>query len=198
VTLEHYGNWIKETQKLAEDVSRDANARMRAKITGPAESNEHRPDELFGYAFGHPITLSFLVKLIWSLYQSLPYPLVRVAHQVPELDEGTDVWNLGENHIQRCLFVVDQGLVSRVAPQTQSGRTATWSAHALRLALRHEAHRHEDARALRSMSATAKGFAGRRHALPNRAGCGPTVSGRRRWAAMACVLEWFAVLEVAR
>jgi hypothetical protein len=84
-----------------------------------------------------------------------------------------------------------------VAPQTQSGRTATWSAHALRLALRHEAHRHEDARALRSMSATAKGFAGRRHALPNRAGCEPTVSGRRRWAAMASVLEWRAVLEVA-
>ncbi|MFZ0339171.1 MAG: site-specific integrase, partial [Terracidiphilus sp.] len=24
VTLEHYGNWIKETQRLAEDVSRDA------------------------------------------------------------------------------------------------------------------------------------------------------------------------------
>jgi integrase len=32
VTLEHYGNWIKETQKLAEDVSRDANARMMAKV----------------------------------------------------------------------------------------------------------------------------------------------------------------------
>ena len=31
VTLEHYGNWIKETQKLAEDVSRDANAKMMAK-----------------------------------------------------------------------------------------------------------------------------------------------------------------------
>jgi hypothetical protein len=33
VTLQHYGNWIKETQKLAEDVSRDANARMMAKVT---------------------------------------------------------------------------------------------------------------------------------------------------------------------
>ena len=33
VTLEHYGNWIKETQKLAEDVSRDANAKMMAKVT---------------------------------------------------------------------------------------------------------------------------------------------------------------------
>jgi integrase len=32
VTLEHYGNWIKETRKLAEDVSRDANARMMAKV----------------------------------------------------------------------------------------------------------------------------------------------------------------------
>jgi hypothetical protein len=30
VTLAHYGNWIKETQRLAEDVSRDANARMMA------------------------------------------------------------------------------------------------------------------------------------------------------------------------
>ena len=33
VTLQHYGNWIKETQRLAEDVSRDANAKMMAKIT---------------------------------------------------------------------------------------------------------------------------------------------------------------------
>jgi integrase len=33
VTLEHYGNWIKETQKLAEDVSRDANAKMMAQVT---------------------------------------------------------------------------------------------------------------------------------------------------------------------
>ena len=33
VTLQHYGNWIKETQKLAEDVSRDANAKMMAKVT---------------------------------------------------------------------------------------------------------------------------------------------------------------------
>lgn len=32
VTLQHYGNWIKETQKLAEDVSRDANAKMMAKV----------------------------------------------------------------------------------------------------------------------------------------------------------------------
>src|SRR5882762_2707787 len=32
VTLAHYGNWIKETQKLAEDVSRDANAKMIAKV----------------------------------------------------------------------------------------------------------------------------------------------------------------------
>ncbi|MGB7468906.1 MAG: tyrosine-type recombinase/integrase [Candidatus Acidiferrum sp.] len=32
VTLEHYGNWIKETQRLAEDVSRDANAKMMAKV----------------------------------------------------------------------------------------------------------------------------------------------------------------------
>ena len=33
VTLAHYGNWIKETQKLAEDGSRDANAKMMAKAT---------------------------------------------------------------------------------------------------------------------------------------------------------------------
>jgi integrase len=32
VTLAHYGNWIKETQRLAEDVSRDANAKMMAKV----------------------------------------------------------------------------------------------------------------------------------------------------------------------
>jgi integrase len=33
VTLAHYGNWIKETQRLAEDVSREANAKMMAKVT---------------------------------------------------------------------------------------------------------------------------------------------------------------------
>ena len=33
VTLEHYGNWIKETRRLAEDVSREANAKMMAKAT---------------------------------------------------------------------------------------------------------------------------------------------------------------------
>ena len=44
VTLEHYGNWIKETQKLAEDVSRDANARMRAKVTALRDqTNTDRP-----------------------------------------------------------------------------------------------------------------------------------------------------------
>ena len=32
VTPEHYENWIKETQNLAEDVSRDANAKMMAKV----------------------------------------------------------------------------------------------------------------------------------------------------------------------
>jgi len=32
VTLEHYGNWIKTTQIIAEDVSRDANAKMLAKV----------------------------------------------------------------------------------------------------------------------------------------------------------------------
>jgi hypothetical protein len=43
VTLQHYGNWIKETQKLAEDVSRDANAKIMAKVA--ALRNEHRPDD---------------------------------------------------------------------------------------------------------------------------------------------------------
>jgi integrase len=43
VTLEHYGNWIKETQKLAEDVSRDANAKMMAKVTAlRAQTNTDR------------------------------------------------------------------------------------------------------------------------------------------------------------
>jgi integrase len=32
VTLAHYGNWIQETQRLAEDVSRDANVKMLAKV----------------------------------------------------------------------------------------------------------------------------------------------------------------------
>jgi integrase len=45
VTLQHYGNWIKETQKLAEDVSRDANAKMMAKVAALRDQNEHRPDD---------------------------------------------------------------------------------------------------------------------------------------------------------
>src|SRR5258706_13170982 len=32
VTLEHYGNWIKKTQNIAEDVSQAANAKMMAKV----------------------------------------------------------------------------------------------------------------------------------------------------------------------
>jgi integrase len=45
VTLQHYGNWIKETQKLAEDVSRDANARMMAKVTALRnQTNAERTD----------------------------------------------------------------------------------------------------------------------------------------------------------
>jgi hypothetical protein len=42
VTLQHYGNWIKETQRLAEDVSRDANAKMMAKVT--ALRDQTNPD----------------------------------------------------------------------------------------------------------------------------------------------------------
>jgi integrase len=43
VTLAHYGNWIKETQRLAEDVSRDANARMMAKVSAlRGRQNEDR------------------------------------------------------------------------------------------------------------------------------------------------------------
>jgi len=83
VSLDHYGNWIKETQKIAEDVSRDANARNDGESHGATESNEHRPDEFFGYALGHLITLSILVKLFWSLYQPLAYPLMGVADQFP-------------------------------------------------------------------------------------------------------------------
>ena len=45
VTLEHYGNWIKETQKLAEDVSRDANAKMMAKVAALRDHMQHRPVE---------------------------------------------------------------------------------------------------------------------------------------------------------
>lgn len=33
VTLEHYGNWIRTTQVIAEDLSRQANAKMMAKVT---------------------------------------------------------------------------------------------------------------------------------------------------------------------
>jgi site-specific recombinase XerD len=32
VTMEHYSNWIATTRKLAEDVSREANARMMAEM----------------------------------------------------------------------------------------------------------------------------------------------------------------------
>ena len=45
VTLEHYGNWIKETQRLAEDVSRDANAKMMAKVATLRGQTKPKPDE---------------------------------------------------------------------------------------------------------------------------------------------------------
>ena len=45
VTLDHYGNWIKETQKLAEDISREANAKMMAKVAALRDHTQHRPDE---------------------------------------------------------------------------------------------------------------------------------------------------------
>ena len=51
---------------------------------------------------------------------------------------------------------------AEAARKAQSGRTATGSAHALWLALPREAHRHEDAEALRSMLATAEGLGGGR------------------------------------
>ena len=58
---------------------------------GAAESNEHRSDEFFGHAFRHPIPLSILVELFWSPYQPLPYPLMGVADQFPELGKGADI-----------------------------------------------------------------------------------------------------------
>jgi len=83
VTLQHYGNWIKETQRLAEDVSREANAKMMAKVTAATESDEDRTNEFFGDAAGHPITLSILEELFRSSYQPLPDPLMGVADQFP-------------------------------------------------------------------------------------------------------------------
>ena len=45
VTLEHYGNWIKTTQILAEDSSREANAKMIAKIAAlRIQTNTDRPN----------------------------------------------------------------------------------------------------------------------------------------------------------
>jgi integrase len=44
VTLEHYGNWIKETQKLAEEVSRDANSKMMAKVAALRKSHQTNTD----------------------------------------------------------------------------------------------------------------------------------------------------------
>jgi hypothetical protein len=35
-----------------------------------------------------------------------------VADQFPQLGEGADIWNLGEDHIERCQFVIDQGLIN--------------------------------------------------------------------------------------
>jgi hypothetical protein len=67
----------------SEDVSRDANRKMMAGADGATESDEHRPDEFFSYAFRHLIPLPILVKLFWSLHQPLPYPLMGVANQFP-------------------------------------------------------------------------------------------------------------------
>jgi hypothetical protein len=50
----------------------------------------------------------------------------------------------------------DSGNDGEAARKTQAGRTPAWSAHALRLALRHEAHRHDDAEPLHSLLATSK------------------------------------------
>jgi hypothetical protein len=82
VSLGHAGNWTKETQKLAEDVSRNANRKMMAGADGATESDEHRPDEFFSYAFRHLIPLPILVKLFWSPHQPLPYPLMGVANPI--------------------------------------------------------------------------------------------------------------------
>src|SRR5947208_13832951 len=46
VTLEHYGNWIHETKKLAEDVSRDANATMMAKAAALRRETKQRSTAL--------------------------------------------------------------------------------------------------------------------------------------------------------
>jgi len=44
VTLEHYGNWIKTTQMMAEDVSRDANAKMLAKVAAMRDQTKTNTD----------------------------------------------------------------------------------------------------------------------------------------------------------
>jgi integrase len=50
VTLAHYANWIKETQRLAEDVSRDANAKMMAKVSALRNQTRTEPT-------GHPMVV---------------------------------------------------------------------------------------------------------------------------------------------
>ena len=64
VTLEHYGNWIGETKKLAEEVSEEANRRMMAKIAANPKSEEHRPHEFFCHAFRNEIAFPDPVQLM--------------------------------------------------------------------------------------------------------------------------------------
>jgi hypothetical protein len=49
-----------------------------------------------------------------------------------------------------------------LAAKAQSGRTTAGATHALRLALRRQAHRHDDEEALRSVPTTSEAFGGRR------------------------------------
>jgi hypothetical protein len=69
------------------------------------------------------------------------------------------------------------------ARKTQSGRTAAGSAHALRLALRHETHRYEyAATSVNACDGPRLRWTTPCHVLPYRVRCESTVSNQRRWA----------------
>lgn len=85
---------------------------MVTKVSAVPESPKNRSQEIFRDASGHSVPLADPIELLGSSDQSLSHPLVRVADQFRQFGKGADLWDLGEQHIQSCLSVVDQRLVS--------------------------------------------------------------------------------------
>ena len=65
-----------------------------------SESRKNRPHEIFRNASGHFVALPLLIQPLGSLNQPLPYPLIGIANQLPDLGERSDVRDSRQKHIQ--------------------------------------------------------------------------------------------------